>query len=158
MPFGNPSIFHGLGRIQGENSPKSSDLISGGYKSSHKYRSAAVSSWTSRSGWRISLVFESAAAGPWDTAALRSLFMSCVLERGSAATGTVVRSISSAARRNELTHISRINQHPRSAVQSIICSNFVDGGVCQLLSPLRKVGKKNREKNGTKSYCPLDKN
>jgi hypothetical protein len=32
------------------------------------------------------------------------------LERGSAATRTVVRSISSAARWNELTHISRINR------------------------------------------------
>lgn len=32
------------------------------------------------------------------------------LERGSAATRTVVRSISSAARWNELTHISKINR------------------------------------------------
>src|SRR4051794_20483246 len=32
------------------------------------------------------------------------------LDRGSAATRTVVRSISSAARLNELTHISRINR------------------------------------------------
>ncbi len=41
------------------------------------------------------------------------------LERGSAATRTVVRSISLVFGPDELTHISRINQHPRSAVHLI---------------------------------------
>jgi hypothetical protein len=36
-------------------------------------------------------------------------------------------------------------------------STVVDGGLCQRFSPLRNVGMNNREKNGTKSYCPLDK-
>jgi hypothetical protein len=36
-------------------------------------------------------------------------------------------------------------------------STVVDGGFCQHFSPLRHVGKKNREKTETKVYCPLDK-
>jgi len=40
----------------------------------------------------------------------RDLSRPASLERGSAATRTVVRSISSAARRNELTHLSKINR------------------------------------------------
>jgi hypothetical protein len=35
-------------------------------------------------------------------------------------------------------------------------STVVDGGVCQLNSPLRNVGKNSREKPETKFYCPLD--
>ncbi len=40
----------------------------------------------------------------------KDLIQPSSLERGSAATRTVVRSISSAARWNELTHLSRINR------------------------------------------------
>jgi hypothetical protein len=45
-----------------------------------------------------------------DVVKRRTYVRSASLERGSAATRTVVRSISSVARQNELTHISRINR------------------------------------------------